>query len=91
MDPKVNDELEKWLNKMYGDHGPVTTTRGIVHDYLGMTFDFSETGKVKIDMINYMEAMVDDFSAKFKPNDIAPSPASEDLFSAGESDALDEQ
>jgi hypothetical protein len=56
-----------------------------------MTFDFSETGKVKIDMINYMEAMVDDFSANFKPSDIATSPASEDLFSAGESDALDEQ
>jgi hypothetical protein len=91
MDPKVNDELEKWLNKMYGDHGLVTTTRGKVHDYLGMTFDFSETGKVKVDMINYMEAMVDDFSVKFTPNDIATSPASEDLFSAGESDALDEQ
>jgi hypothetical protein len=91
MDPKVNDELEEWLNKMYGDHGPVTTTCGNIHDYLGMTFDFSETGKVKIDMINYMEAMVDDFSAKFKPNDIATSKAAEDLFSAGEFNAIDAQ
>jgi hypothetical protein len=91
MDPKVNDEFEKWLNKMYGDHGLVTTTRGNAHDYLGMTFDFSEEGKVKIDMINYMEAMVDDFSAKFKSKDIAPTPAPEDLFAAGDSDALDKQ
>jgi hypothetical protein len=24
-DPKVNDEFEQWLNKMYGKHGKVTT------------------------------------------------------------------
>jgi hypothetical protein len=54
-----------------------------IHDYLGMTFDFSEEGKVNIDMIDYMEAMVDDFSAKFKASDTAPSPAAEDLFAEG--------
>lgn len=91
MDPKVNDELEEWLNEMYGKHGPVTTTRGDVHDYLGMTFDFSTKGKVKIDMIDYMERMVDDFSTKFKPSDTAPSPAAEDLFAAGDGEALEEQ
>lgn len=61
-DRKVNDGYEKWLNKMYSNHGEVNTTRGNFHDYLGMTFDFSEKGKVKIDMIDYMEAMVNDFS-----------------------------
>jgi hypothetical protein len=91
MDPKVNDEFEKWLNKMYGDHGLVTTTRGDVHDYLGMTFDFSEKGKVKIDMIDYMEAMVDEFSTKFKSTETAPSPAAEDLFAAGDGDDLEKQ
>ncbi len=28
MDPRVNDEFEKWLNRLYGNHGKVTTTRG---------------------------------------------------------------
>jgi len=89
VDPKVNDRFEKWLNAMYGGYGKVKATRGKVHDYLGMTFDFSEKGKVKIDMIDYMEAMVDDFSIKFKPNETAPSPAADDLFAEGEGNKLD--
>ena len=91
MDPTVNDDFATWLNKLYGSHGKVTTTRGNRHDYLGMTFDFSEPGKVMIDMIDYMEAMVDDFSTKFKPNETAPSPAPEDLFAAGEGNPLEAQ
>ncbi len=42
---KVNDEFGKWTNKMYGEFGDVKTTRGIVHEYLGMAFDFSEKRK----------------------------------------------
>ena len=80
---QVNDKFEKWLNKKYGKHGKVTTTRGKIHDYLGMRFDFSEKGKVMIDMIEYMAAMVDEFSTKFKPTDTASSPAAEDLFAEG--------
>jgi hypothetical protein len=48
-----------------------------------MTFDFSEKGKVEIDIINYMEAMVDDFSTVFKPSDTAPTPAEADLSAGG--------
>jgi hypothetical protein len=48
VDIKVNDEFERWLNKMYGAHGAVKVTRGKIHDYLGMTFDFTTPGKVKI-------------------------------------------
>jgi hypothetical protein len=47
---------------MYGDHGPVTTTRGNVHDYLGITFDFSVKGKDMIDMIDYIK--MEPFSKK---------------------------
>jgi hypothetical protein len=54
-----------------------------------MMFDFSEKKKVKIDMINYMGAMVDDFSTKLKKTDTAPTPAAEDLFTEGESKDLD--
>ncbi len=61
VDTRVNDKFENWLNKMYGAHGKVKTTRGKVHDYLGMVFDFSEEGKVKVDMCDYIANMVDDF------------------------------
>ena len=75
VDSKFNDTFSIWLNKMHGTHGEVKSTRGTVHDYLGMTFDLSEKWKVKVDMIDYMAAMVDDFSTKFKPDDTAQNPA----------------
>ena len=90
-DKRVNDRFLEWLNKMYGGYGEVKGTRGYIHDYLGMTFDFSEKGKVKVDMIDYVSAMVDDFPIKFKPNDTAPTPAAEDLFAEGTGEKLDKE
>ena len=85
---KVNDMFLKWLNDKYGSYGEVKAVRGKVHDYLGMTFDFSQDGKVIIDMVDYMESMVDEFSVPFKPTHTAhtsSNPADDDLFSVGES------
>ena len=89
MKSKINDEFEKWLNKKYGTYGEVKTTRGKVHDYLGMKFDFSERGKVKIDMVKYIEDMVDDFSMKLNKTDVERTPAAEDLFAEGKGETLD--
>jgi hypothetical protein len=48
VDSKVNNEFLEWMNTKYGKHGAVTATvtRGKIHEYLGMTFDFSNKGKV---------------------------------------------
>jgi hypothetical protein len=54
-----------------------------------MTFDFSEKGKVIMDMIDYIKWMVDDFTTKFKPNETAPNQAAEDLFAEGEGKELE--
>ena len=80
MDSKVNDNFLMWLNNIYRTHGEVKSTCGTFHDYLGMTFNLSEKGKVKVYMIDYMVEMVNDLSAKFKPYDTAHNPAAEDLF-----------
>ena len=87
----VNTKFLKWLNKMYGTYGEVTATRGTKHEFLGMTFDFSQKGKVIIDMIPYINAMVDDFSQKLKPNETRATPAAEDLFAEGNSPKLAKQ
>ena len=89
VDKKVNDRFLKWLNHMCGGYGDVTATRGHKHDFLGMTFDFSEPGKVIIDMVDYMEAMVDDFSIDFKSTETSAHPADEELFKVGDSPALE--
>ena len=91
IDPRVNDEFDVWLNKKYGAYGAVKCTRGKIHDYLGMKMDFTEKGKVKVDMSDYIESMVDDFPVEFKPEDIVDSPATEDLFTKDSSEQLGQE
>ena len=54
-----------------------------------MNFDFSEKGKVKIDMIDYVKAMLDEFPVELKDDDTAPTPAPENLFAPSEGEDLD--
>jgi Reverse transcriptase (RNA-dependent DNA polymerase) len=85
----VNSKFIKWLNKKYGGYGEVKATRGKVHDYLGMTFDFSEPGKVSVGMTDYVASMVEDFSVKLGKSDTAPTPAADDLMSGSTGAVLD--
>jgi hypothetical protein len=48
MDDAVVEEIISKLNERYGKEAPLVVTRGKVHDYLGMTLDFSVKGKVKV-------------------------------------------
>ncbi len=48
------------LHERYRKEAPLTVIRGKVHDYLGMTLDFSKTGKVVIDMIDYVETVLEE-------------------------------
>ena len=41
---------------------------------------------MKVDMVDYVKGMLNDFSVKFKPNETRQSPAAEDLFAAGNND-----
>ena len=66
------------LNERYGKETPITINRGKVHDYLGMTLDYSEAGRVKIRMDDYIERVINE-----APDDMsgtAVSPAANHLF-----------
>ena len=80
INPTVNDEFYDWCVKKYGDKGKVKCTRGKLHDYLGMKFDFSRKEEVDVDMTEYMKKMYVKFSAKYTLNNTATTPASNDLF-----------
>ena len=75
------------MNLKYGNHGEVKCMRGKVHDYLGMTLDFTKEGEVAVDMADYFASMVDEspFSIGSKA---APTPAGEDLFAQDEKSPL---
>ena len=52
-------EVVDWLRKQYGE---LRVTRGKVHDYLGMTLDYTEAGKVKVIMKDFTVAMIEETS-----------------------------
>lgn len=60
VDENVVTSIIKIIDDTYGKYKPLTMTRGKVHEYLGMTIDFSVPGKVKIIMIDYVKKMIKD-------------------------------
>jgi len=78
----VTESILDILNVRYGKETPLTVTRGDIHEYLGMTIDFSTKGKVVIRMDDYVKNMLADL-----PDDlqgIATTPAAEHLFKVDE-------
>jgi len=89
VDQDVIEEVLDLLDKKYGKEAPLTVTRGHVHEYLGMTVDYSEEGKVAIIMEPFIEAMLDDLPADMDGE--ASSPAANHLFEVNaDAEQLDE-
>ena len=86
VDPAVNDEFAEWLQGKYGKHKKLEPQRGKQHEYLGMILDYTEKGKVKIDMRRYVADMIEDFPVKLRESDKSAYPASEDLFGQHQED-----
>ena len=75
----MNDDFHKWLNKKYGDKklGEVRAVRGKKHKYLGMTLDYSDPKKLKLDMTDYIEKMISEFPERLNESNC---PWNENLF-----------
>ena len=79
---KINRDFAKWLNKMYGRIKPVETKFGNTHEFLGMTFIFDKKkGEVKIDMVDYVNNMLEDYPTKLKPTETAFTPGGDNPVS----------
>jgi hypothetical protein len=86
VDPNAVTEVIQLLEEEFGKEAPLTKMRGKVHDYLGMTLDYSSPGQAKILMIHYIENMLEEM-----PSDMdgeAPTPASNHLFQVNEKDPV---
>ena len=59
IDSKLNDLSLEGLNKMYGTYVEVKATCDKVNIYIVININFSDAGKVKIDMIYYIRNMSD--------------------------------
>jgi hypothetical protein len=83
MKQSVIDSVLEDLNKEFGTtRKPLSATTGMIHDYLGITIDYSEKGKVKFTMYDYLEDILEEMPDDM--NGTAPTPASDNLFDADE-------
>jgi hypothetical protein len=78
----VNTNIFKRINDEFGKEAPITITRGKVHDYLGMTLDYSERGRVKIKMLDYVDKMLAYLPAEMDGE--APSSAANHLITVND-------
>jgi hypothetical protein len=82
VEQSVVDGVIDELNAEFGNIKKLSASYGEVHEYLGMTIDYSEDGKVKFTMYNYLEDILaeapDDMNGK------AANPASDHLFKVNE-------
>ena len=74
------DKFASYLRKCYGDK-EITEHRGSVVDFLGMTFDFTSKGKVRVTM----QRLVDETIAGCGVTMERKTPAAEHLFEVNES------
>jgi hypothetical protein len=62
-------------------------SRGKIHEYLGMTLDFSSPGVVRVTMIKYIDEVIENF-LRFDTFKLKSTAAPEDLFKVDEDDPL---
>ena len=79
----LSEEI-KLIEEQFGE---LTITRGKSLNYLGMNFDYSQTGQVKITQDGFIRDFINDMDGVI--DGIKEYPATKDLFKVGESKALD--
>jgi hypothetical protein len=62
---EVLDHIVSELSKKFGNEDPLSVHTGDIHEYLGMTMDFSCKGKVTFRMTDYIENMLDELPDDF--------------------------
>ena len=69
-------DVIKQLKNIYGQN--LKESVGLVHDYLGMKFDYSTPGQVEISMDKYIANVIDSFPEKI--TGVSATPATDKLF-----------
>lgn len=82
IDEAVVDDIIDKLQAKYGKEAPLVVNKGTKHDYLGMTLDYSEVGKCKISMEDYILDILDDLPTEMAG--FAVTPAAHHLFDVNE-------
>jgi hypothetical protein len=82
----VMDQFIADMDSEFGKETPLNQSRGKVHDYLGMTLDFSNPGEVTVTMIDYLKSVLHDAPKEMRGT--AATPAANHLFEVNEVDPV---
>jgi hypothetical protein len=77
-DIKMSHDEEKEVTRMIKslksiDGEYMRVLRGRVHNYLGMTLDFTKKGEVKVTMIDYLKKVISDFPKEITGTAVTPA------------------
>ena len=87
-DPAVVTVIIRQLNDKYGKIIPMISTRGKIHKYLGISINFTDTGKVKITIYDYVDKMISELPTKMIGE--SATPTSNHLFEIRDDDDTDQ-
>jgi Reverse transcriptase (RNA-dependent DNA polymerase) len=79
---EVLEDIVKKINAKYGQQTPIVIHRGKIHDYMGMTIDYSEEGKVKFMMFDCVESILEEALADM--DGVTVTSATLELFTVNE-------
>ena len=83
---KVVDEFIVKMQEVFGKESPLSESRGKVHDYLGMTLDFSKPGELSVTMIDYIKMVLAGVPNEMRGT--ANTPAAAHLFSVNDTNPI---
>ena len=92
--PHIVTLFIKKLEQQYAMRDPLTVTRGLIHEYLGMTFELrvTVTGQVALSQYDYLKkfynSLPDDFKVDYEGNRYRNTPAPSGLFKVNEDSPL---
>ena len=79
-DPEVVTVIINELDKQYGDIMPLSISRDKIYDYLGMVFDYTTKGYVKISMYQYISQLLDNAPDIYKKGAARATPSPNHLY-----------
>jgi hypothetical protein len=78
VNPSVVNQFISDVEEEFGKETHLNKSRGKVHDYLGMTLNFSKPGEVTVSMIDYIKGILHDAPKEMRGS--AATPAANHLF-----------
>ena len=77
------------LNQEYDDIMPLTASRGRVHDYLSLVFNYSEPRRVIIQMYQYIAGVIEDAAERCKTGVESATSAPSHLYDVRDPDTVE--